>query len=357
VSDPALSSRPRLRTALAVLAVAGLVASCAPGVNGSPTTAATVNGEEIPVSAVERRFQTVKQNPQLAPQLEGDTDGRFRRTVEAQILSQLIRSSLLEQGAAELGITLDAGDVADQRAQIIEQVGGEDAFERIIEQANLTEEDVDSELRELALQERVEERLTADVEVNDEEVREAYERQRSERYERVAARHILVETEEEARELRAQLDQGADFAALAEEHSIDPGSAAAGGDLGEFSRGRLVPEFEDAAFDAEQGEIVGPVESQFGFHVIEVTGKQDLALADVRDDIREELLQDRRDQAVGEWLRARQEQAEVVVNPRFGHWNPATGQIDPADDPLGDPPPAPPPAPGDDEPAEEPVEE
>ncbi|WP_397546127.1 peptidyl-prolyl cis-trans isomerase [Rhodothermus marinus] len=100
----------------------------------------------------------------------------------------------------------------------------------------------------------------------------------------IRARHILIRAPEgdaearrkarqEALELKRQLEQGADFATLAREHSDDPGSARQGGDLGWFGRGRMVEPFEKAAFSAPIGRVVGPVETRFGYHLIEVTGR------------------------------------------------------------------------------------
>ncbi|NBB85939.1 MAG: peptidylprolyl isomerase [Bacteroidetes bacterium] len=98
----------------------------------------------------------------------------------------------------------------------------------------------------------------------------------------VRARHILIsangdnaDAQAEAAALATELRDGADFAALAREHSDDPGSAARGGDLGWFDRGTMVGPFESAAFGATPGEIVGPVETEFGYHVIEVQQRVD----------------------------------------------------------------------------------
>src|ERR1700761_4803359 len=89
----------------------------------------------------------------------------------------------------------------------------------------------------------------------------------------VRARHILVETEDEAKAVKAELDKGADFAELAKKKSKDPG-AADGGDLGFFTKDQMVPEFSAVAFSLEPGKISDPVKSQFGWHIIKVEEKR-----------------------------------------------------------------------------------
>ena len=89
----------------------------------------------------------------------------------------------------------------------------------------------------------------------------------------VRARHILVETEDEAKAIKAELDKGADFAELAKKKSKDPGSAD-GGDLGFFTKEQMVPEFSTVAFALEPGKISDPVKSQFGWHIIKVEEKR-----------------------------------------------------------------------------------
>src|SRR5437868_10295561 len=89
----------------------------------------------------------------------------------------------------------------------------------------------------------------------------------------VHARHILVETEDEAKAVKAELDKGADFAELAKKKSKDPG-ASDGGDLGFFTKDQMVPEFSAVAFTLEPGKISDPVKSQFGWHVIKVEEKR-----------------------------------------------------------------------------------
>ena len=90
----------------------------------------------------------------------------------------------------------------------------------------------------------------------------------------VRARHILVETEEKAKEILQKLKAGGDFIALAKENSKDPG-AATGGDLGYFTKAQMVPEFAEAAFKLEKGQLSDPVKTQFGWHVIKIEDARD----------------------------------------------------------------------------------
>lgn len=91
---------------------------------------------------------------------------------------------------------------------------------------------------------------------------------------RATARHILVSTEEECSSLKQEIEGGRDFADVARKHSLCP-SSRQGGDLGEFGRGQMVPEFDNAVFTGEIGKTLGPVKTQFGYHLIEVTSRKD----------------------------------------------------------------------------------
>jgi len=87
---------------------------------------------------------------------------------------------------------------------------------------------------------------------------------------KAAARHILVKSEKACEDLKTQIEGGADFAAVAREHSECP-SGRQGGDLGTFSPGQMVREFDQVVFSADVGTLQGPVKTQFGYHLIEVT--------------------------------------------------------------------------------------
>ena len=327
-----------VRSCLALLCAAVLVA-CGSVNNvtggGDPSVAATVGGTDIPVTEVETRFEQAKTQPQVQQQLEGDAEGTIAGQIQAQILSQLVTAEILEQWGDELGIEVTEEDVEAQKEALIEQLGGEEAFDQAVAESGLADEDIQLQLRQRALQEKIAEEV-GQAEVTDEQVAEFYEQNKDTRFgERARARHILVDERPLAEDLIAQLEDGADFAALAKEHSKDPGSGAQGGDLGEFSRGQMVPEFDEAVFSAEVGEIVGPVKTEFGFHIIELLEiLEGQTLEEATEEIRTEL----EGSAQGEQLQAelteRTKATEVTVNPRFGTWNAETGQVQPTE-PLG----------------------
>lgn len=142
------------------------------------------------------------------------------------------------------------------------------------------------------LRKKLQEAITADVQSTEEQV---------------WARHILVGTEAEAKAVTELLKNGTDFAKLARQFSTDTGSGAAGGDLGWFGRGAMVPEFEDAAFSQPIGEIGEPVQSQFGYHIIQVLDRQELPLDATQ-------LQQARDTAFTEWLTTAKDESEITTD-------------------------------------------
>jgi len=91
---------------------------------------------------------------------------------------------------------------------------------------------------------------------------------------RASARHILVKTEDECNDLKNQIADGASFGEVAAQHSLCP-SGKQGGELGEFGPGQMVEEFDTVVFSAPVGEVQGPVKTQFGYHLLEVTDRKD----------------------------------------------------------------------------------
>ena len=248
----------RLLIAPALAGAVTMLSAGLPALAQEDGVVATLNGEPITEADI--------------AMAEADLDPQFGRLPEAQ------------RRAAALSAVIDVRlFAAEAEKQLIDQ--SEDFQQRM------------EFLRERALHSAyIDQNVVQGITEEDLRVRYEEEIAKIEPKEEVRARHILVETEEEAAEIIKQLDEGADFATIAGEKSTD-GAAAQGGDLGYFTRGRMVPEFEEAAFALEPGTYSKePVKTAFGWHVIKVEDKrmqEPPAFEQVENQIRSMLIRDR----------------------------------------------------------------
>lgn len=323
-----------------------MLGACSGSGDAAGGVAASVEGDEITAEELDAEVATRAESSDLSSQLAGDESDQLRETLTTNVLTELIRSRIVDIAAERENIEVADDDIAEQRAQVIEQVGGEEEFEQIIADSNVSDEQLQRTLRDQAIQAAIGE--TQAVEVSSEDVRGAFDSDAQGQYgETVDVRHVLTETEEQAQEAIDRIESGEDFAAVAEDMSIDPGSGANGGDLGSVPRGATVAEFEEAAFGAEVGKLVGPVKSEFGFHVIEVTDKTPApAFADVRADIRTQLETAAQSQAFGEFVTELAGDLDIEVDEQYGVWDADTLAVVPEDQQappgLGTAPPVPP---------------
>jgi peptidyl-prolyl cis-trans isomerase C len=234
------------------------------------TVLATVDGEEITLGEILLMRVNLPEQFQQIP-----SERLFPALVDQAVTQRLLARRAREEGYDE--------DMAELRAEMARR----------------------SYMAESAMRGLVEAATT------DEKLREAYEArlEAAEPEPQVQASHILVEEKAEAEEILEALEGGAAFAELAAERSTGP-SGAQGGELGWFGQGEMVAPFAEAAFGAEVGEVVGPVETRFGWHVIKVTGKRD---APPFEEMREELAQSAAQEAVGEAVEAAKAEAEVDI--------------------------------------------
>jgi len=305
-----------------------LLGGCAAGMD--PEVAATVNGEPVPADLLQVEWQRMRNDPGFTEQLREDPQGRYQALIQGQLLSALIQSELVEQAAAELGVEAGPAEVARQRDVAYADLGGEAVFHRAREQAGYSPEQMDAEFEEAALRQAVADEVAGDVEVTEDEIAARYAEAAAGRFgPSVTARHILTDTEDAAAAALERLTAGEDFAAVAADVSLDPGTAGHGGELGEITRGETVAAFEAAAYAAEVGALAGPVRSPLGFHVIQVTSRRDepRPLAEVADDLREELELAEAAEAFDGFISRRAAEAEVAVNPRYGEWSQRAGAV------------------------------
>lgn len=135
--------------------------------------------------------------------------------------------------------------------------------------------------------------------------------------EEIRASHILVKTEEEAKDVLKKLKEGADFKKLAMELSQDPGTSKKGGDLGYFGKGKMNPEFERAAIKLKEGDLSEPVRTNFGYHIIKLTGRKQGQLVEytkVTEILRQRLTREKQKKVFEEWVAGLKKDAKININ-------------------------------------------
>lgn len=222
----------------------------------------------------------------------------------ASVLSMMISNKVVDLEADKEKVKVTDKEIQAELDKMVEQYGGQDTFNTLLAQKGLTE-DVFKEQIEQNL--KVTKILEPSIEITDDEIKTYFEdnKESLDTPEQVEASHILVEDEETAKEVKKKLDEGGDFAELAKEYSTDTQTKESGGELGYFSSGQMVEEFDKAAFAMDVDEISDPVKTDYGYHIIKVTGKQEAkeaTLEESKDQIKETLLDQKVQEQASTWL-------------------------------------------------------
>ena len=248
-----------------------------------PEVLARVNGENV----TRQEFQEFVQN--LEARAGGPVPAEQRDQVYRRVLDQIVGYKLLQQEAKARKVAVADAEIEARIGEIKKQFPSEDVFMQMLVDRKMTLEQVRSETRDdMAIGKMIDAEIATKAAVKPEQVQDFYDKNPDQfkQEERVRASHILISVPEKAdaaakTQARNKAEQvlkdvkaGKDFAALAKEHSQDPGSAVNGGDLGFFQQGQMVGPFNDAAFTLKPGDISDLVETQFGFHIIKVAEKQ-----------------------------------------------------------------------------------
>ena len=193
----------------------------------------------------------------------------------------LITQNLIEQEVKKEGVSVTQKEIDGEMKNLIDAYGGQAAFDQTLMQSGLTQELLEKDMKTNL---EIEKLLKPQIKITEEEMQTYFDENKESfaKAKEVNASHILVDDEKTAKEVKAKLDKGEDFAELAKEYSKD-GSAQSGGELGFFGEGAMVPEFEEAAFSMKVGEISEPVKSQFGYHIIKVNEIQEATEANFKD--------------------------------------------------------------------------
>jgi len=280
-------------TGLAALLAATMLAACASG--GS---IATVNGQPISRAEFEQKLEA--------------------SSVARNVLQQMVQEALINQYAKNNNITVTDAEIAQREDQLKANFPS-GSWDEMLKARNLTEADVKTALREQIILDKA---LAKDVTITPAQVKQYFDKNHAafDKPEQVQARHILVPDLATANKIEAQLKAGKNFADLAKQYSTDPGSKDKGGDLGWFRRGQMVPAFDKVAFSLPVGAISQPVKSPFGYHIIQVEGKQPgqtATLANSTERITEMLRQQQEAPLIQPFLQGLQQKATITTDPRF----------------------------------------
>lgn len=287
---------------------------------------ATVNGVEITAEAFMRelgaRMNALQQR--YPPEQLAQMQSRIRE----QVLDQMIARQLLLQEADRIGMTVSDEEFAKYRAELEAALPPGINLSAVLAQRGISEEQFRREFSDdIRVRKLIEQATASAVDVPDAEVQAFYEENQEQfkQPELATARHLLVAVKDEsekeamrekANALRARLLAGEDFATLVRAETDDPGSKETGG-LYTFPRGQMVPEFEQASFTQEIGEIGDLVETRFGFHIIKVEKREparDIPLDEVRSNVVSYLRNRKAPDAVQIYLNGLRQKADIVIN-------------------------------------------
>jgi foldase protein PrsA len=239
--------------------------------------------------------------------------------VAKQALTQMVQQDLLDQYARDKHIDVSQADI-DKRENDLKAKYPPGQFEQMVKQQGYTEQDVQNILKGQIVLEKA---LAPQIHVSEADIKAYFDKNHAvfDKPEQVRARHILVTNEATARQVLAKLKAGGNWDALAKQYSTDVSNKDKGGELGFFGKGQMVPQFQDAAFNAKVGQIVGPVKSPFGYHIIQVEEKkpaQRATLAAAHDQIKAQLTQQQQSQQYPLFLQQLRSAANIqVYDDRF----------------------------------------
>lgn len=219
-------------------------------------------------------------------------------------LDALIDQTIIESEAKKQKIDIADEDIENELKLLEEAYGGEEALKAAMETSGISLADVK---KDLSLNLTIEKLLESRISVTEEEMT-TYFNENKESFataEQVKASHILVEDEATAKKVKDMLASGEDFSALAKEYSTDTTTKEQGGDLGFFTKGEMVAEFEEAAFSLKPNEISEPVKTEYGYHIIKLAEKQEAKEANYEEsksEIKEQLISEKMQTEYATWL-------------------------------------------------------
>jgi len=293
----------------------------------------TVNGKELLRTEMMKELEMFTSSPQFAS-MQPEQAAMVRQQMQTRLVDRFVNQTILVAEADKANITVDDSKIDETIEEIKGSLPPNVTMEQIMEQRGMKMDEFRKNIAsDLRIRTLIEDQTKGITNATDEAVAAFYAENKAQftMPESVQARHILVKVEKDADEAtkaakkaeiegyRTQIIDGTnDFATVASEHSDCP-SGKKGGDLGTFGRGQMVPAFETAAFEQEIGAIGPVIETQFGYHIIQVVKRTEAgerSLEEVKEDLAEQLTNRSKQEAVEIYITKLRDEAEIVYNDK-----------------------------------------
>lgn len=325
-----------LLSVLFALVIALVTSACGDTVRPA---AATINGKTISQEALEDELQAIQGNEAYVEQVQqggfqvlGSGSGTLTNDFVGRVLTRQIFLFLVHEELERKKLSITAAELDRSHQAVVESVGGEAVFDKFPKSYQETLKRRDAEVAKLQAA------LTGD-EVTAEDIRAFYDANQQQ-FAQTCVSHILFGVADattgqldqeataaqadrirgEAAAAKAEIDAGADFAAIAAQRSVDTSNKDSGGDLECGPAGRFVPEFETAMDATPVGAVSDPVQTQFGFHLIKVTDRKAQSLEEATPQIQQQL-EGEGQAEFSDFLQEAVEKAKISVNPRYGRFS------------------------------------
>ncbi|MDU2582244.1 MAG: peptidylprolyl isomerase [Anaerococcus hydrogenalis] len=206
-----------------------------------------------------------------------------QQQLKPSIVQMLVQDKLIADDMKKNNVKVDDKELDDKFLQYIQQFGGQEKFDKMLEDYNMSSDKFKETIKKDQIYQKHRDWFEKKHPVSDKDAKKYFD-EHKETLAQVKASHILVADENTANEVKKKIDDGADFAELAKEYSKDTANSNKGGDLGYFTKDKMVKEFADKAFSMKKGEVSEPVKTSYGYHIIKVDDKKDTADS-LKDDI------------------------------------------------------------------------
>ena len=312
---------------LAAVALLLFVSACGGGSDDvAKGSVAAVDGEDITKAQLDDLLARVKKTYDSNKRPYPKAGSEEYQALQTQAVAFLVQRVEYDHEADRLGLTVSQKEIADRVAKVKQGVfkGNQAAFDKQLKDQGYTAATFRDDVRTQILSEKLSSRVAKDVKVTDADAQKYYT-QNKQQYttpESRLVRHILVKTKPEATKIYNELRAGADFAKLAKEKSLDPGSKNRGGEL-TIARGQTVAPFEQTAFLLPVKAISRPVKTEFGWHIIQplaaVKAAKTTPFSKVKPGIRTQLLEQRKQESLANWAQDVKKRFEGKVSYAEGY--------------------------------------